>query len=332
MNANGGLQRWVAARASAWQEILPALQRLERGRTDHAQEILTAVDNYRSLGRDLSVARRVLPASRLTRALEQRYARLHAVIHRKPIHWPSRLLTLFRDEIPAVVHELRPTIAWVSTLFVLATLAGWWLISSFPELISILADERMITGVEQGRLWTENGMFSIVPASLASIGILTNNIMVSIMALSLGVLFGLGTFYIVTFNGLSLGALFAFTAQHGLADDLFKFVIAHGIVELSVICISSAAGVMIGESLIRPGHGTRLESFQYAAKRVARLMLLCAILLVGCGFIEGVISLNTDLSFASRTLIGVAYGCVMVMALTGRLFGRHTAVTKSAAT
>jgi len=139
----------------------------------------------------------------------------------------------------------------------------------------------------------------------------------------LGVFFGLGTFYIVTMNGFMLGAIFAFTAQHGLDDDLFEFVIAHGVVELSVICIASAAGVMLGESLIRPTHDSRLESFQRAAGGVARLMLLGALLLVGCGFIEGQISLHSDLSLPWRMAIGLGYGLIMIAALTGRLFGRR---------
>jgi len=322
MNESGGLQRWVAARLNAWQQLLPALQRLELGRTHSAQEALDAIDNYRLLGRDLSIARRVLPSSRLTRALEQRYARLHAVIHRQPQHLPSRLQALLREEIPAIMHELRGTIAWVSGLFALCAVSGWWLIATYPELISLLASESMINGVEQGRLWTDDGVFSVVPTASVSAQIFTNNIVVSLSAAMLGVFFGLGTFYIVGLNGLMLGGLFAFTAQHGLADNLFRFVIAHGVVELAVIFVASSTGVMLGEALIRPTHATRLESFQHAAGRAARVLLLCAVLLVGAGFIEGGVSLKSNLPLSVRVLIAFAYGGLMLAAFSGRLFGR----------
>jgi uncharacterized membrane protein SpoIIM required for sporulation len=325
MNASRGLQRWVAERLSAWQALLPALQRLELGRADSAQEVLAAVDSYRSLGRDLSIARRVLPASRLTRALEQRYARLHAIIHRKPVRWGSRLQALFRDEIPEVMRELRVTLLWVGTLFVLSSLAGAWLINSFPELVSLILDESTINAVEQGEIWTESPLARAIPGSWVSVGILANNILVAVTAMCLGVFFGLGTFYITTYNGLMLGAAFAFTAQHALGDNLFKFVIAHGVVELSVIVVAAAAGAMLGESLIRPTHSTRLESFGHAAGRAARVLLLCALLLVGCGFIEGQISLHSNLSVVSRTVLGLGYGILMVLAFTGRLFGRRKA-------
>lgn len=322
MNAETGLQAWLASRVASWRQLNPRLDALERNRNHTPAEALQAIELYRSLGRDLSIARRILPASRVTRALEHSYAKLHAIIYRKPHDWRARARMLFREEIPEVVHELRTAIFWVSLLFMLSAGAGWWLVSSYPELISLLADEKTINSVERGRLWTE-GMLNVVPSSVISIGILSNNIAVSLLAFCVGVFFGLGTFYIVATNGLMLGAMFAFTHQHGLAGELLKFVTAHGVVELSVICIAAAAGVMLGESLIRPTHATRRESFQHAAAKTSRVLLLCALLLIGCGFIEGYLSPDPDFPMISRVIVGFGYGIVMIGALTGHLFGRQ---------
>jgi uncharacterized membrane protein SpoIIM required for sporulation len=324
MSAETGLQAWLASRIESWRQATPKLEALERSRNHTATEALQAIELYRSLGRDLSIARRILPASRVTRALEHLYTKLHAIIYRKPHDWRARTRILFREEIPEVVRELRVPIFWVALLFVLSAGAGWWLVSTYPELISLLASEEMINGVERGKLWTE-GMLNVVPSSVISIGILSNNIAVSLLAFCVGVFFGLGTFYIVATNGLMLGAMFAFTHQHGLAGELLKFVTAHGVVELSVICLASAAGVMLGESLVRPTHPTRRESFQHAASKTSRLLLLCALLLVGCGFIEGYLSPDPDFPMISRVVVGFGYGIVMIGALTGHLFGRSRA-------
>jgi uncharacterized membrane protein SpoIIM required for sporulation len=320
------MQAWLASRVETWRQLTPQLDSLERNRNHTTAEALQAIELYRSLGRDLSIARRILPASRVTRALERSYAKLHAIIYRKPHDWRARTRMLFREEIPEVVRELRVPIFWVSLLFVLSAGAGFWLVSSYPELITLLASEEMINGVERGRLWTE-GMLNVAPSSVISIGILSNNIVVSLMAFCVGVFFGLGTFYIVATNGLMLGAMFAFTHQHGLAGELLKFVTAHGVVELSVICLAAAAGVMLGESLIRPTHATRRESFQHAATKTSRLLLLCALLLIGCGLIEGYLSPNPDFPMISRVIVGFGYGIVMIGALTGHLFGRRRSAT-----
>lgn len=322
MSTDASMQAWLATRVETWRELTPRLEALERRRNHSAAEALQAIELYRSLGRDLSIARRVLPDSRVTKALERNYAKLHSIIYRKPHDWRARILLLFREEIPEVVRELRGAIFWVTLLFVLSAGAGWWLVSSYPELISLLASEEMINHVESGKLWTDD-MLNVAPSSMLSLGILSNNIAVSLMAFCVGVFFGLGTIYIIATNGLMLGAMFAFTHHHGLAGGLLKFVVAHGVVELSVICLAGAAGTMLGEALIRPTHPTRRESFQHAAGKVSRLMLLCALLLIGCGFIEGYISPDPNFPMISRVIIGFGYGVVMIGALTGHLFGRR---------
>ena len=137
-----------------------------------------------------------------------------------------------------------------------------------------------------------------------------------------GIVFGLGTFYIVGLNGLSLGAIFAFTSQHGLAGRLFDFVVAHGCVELSCICLAGAAGSMLGEALVRPGTLTRGEAFRRAASEGIRVMFVVTLLLVVCGFIEGYISPEPEVPRWARVTLGVGYWLFMVSLLRGYAFGR----------
>ncbi len=160
------------------------------------------------------------------------------------------------------------------------------------------------------------------PPAVHSVDILTNNIVVSFFAFVSGLIFGLGTFYIIATNGLSLGALFAFTGQHGLAGGLFDFVIAHGCVELSCICIAGAAGAYLGESLVRPRERTRAEAFRAAAGLTIRVMVAVTVLLFICGFIEGYVSPDPDVPRWARVTIGVGYWIFMISFLRGYVFGR----------
>ncbi|MGH8142721.1 MAG: stage II sporulation protein M, partial [Steroidobacteraceae bacterium] len=89
--------------------------------------------------------------------------------------------------------------------------------------------------------------------------------------------------------------------------------------ELSVICISGAAGIALGESLLRPTLPTRRESFEQTARNVGRVLLACALLLIVCGCIEGFISPNPRVPIAVRAVIGLGYWCVMLLFLSGRL-------------
>lgn len=311
---------WLLQRAPLWQRLGQSLPTLRRGRTS-ASEAMHALEGYRSLARDLATARQALPDGTVTRALETLYASFHALVNRPARNSRASLLRMLREDIPATMRELRPTLTWITLLLVASTAAGWWLVHTFPELISLFASAQMIDTVERGHLWTE-GILHLTPSSLLSARIFTNNILVTLMAFCVGALYGLGTFYIIANNGLMLGAIFAFTRQHGLDDELLSFVFAHGLVELSMICVAGAAGTTLGEALIRPREGNRRDAFQRCVKRMTPLLALCAVLLVGCGIIEGFVSPDESYPAASRAIIGIAWFVVMVAALNGHLWGR----------
>ena len=307
-------------RSELWRSAVARIRRLSGKRTDDPADAAAMADDYRMLAHDVARARRLLPESRAREYLEYAYAQAHASLHKPAWHPGHALLSLFRQEIPAVMGWLRPHIMWATALFILTVIAGYWMVHTYPDLIALFASPELIGTVERGQLWTE-GLLNVVPSSVLSLQILTNNIVVSLFAYCAGFLFGLGTVYILGLNGLMLGAVFAFTSLHGLGHELFSFVVAHGCVEISVMCLSGAAGAAVGEALIRPTEATRAESFQRAALKSGRLVLACVLLLVGCGVIEGYVSPNPAFPFWTRIVIGLGYWSFMIVLLNGWLFG-----------
>jgi len=313
-------------RAGLWRQADARARQLARGRSDDAAAAAALADDYRLLAHDLARVRTLMPDSRTREFLEAAYARTHATLHHGAWRAGSALLTLLRVQLPRAVRELAPYIAWSTLIFVLAVAAGYALVQRYPELIALFASPDLIATVERGQLWTD-GLLNIVPSSVLSVQILANNIVVSLFAYCAGFLFGLGTLYILGLNGMMLGAVFAFVGQHGLRGPLFNFIVAHGCVELSVMCLSGAAGAAVGEALVRPGEGGRIASFRDAALHSGPLLLACALLLVGAGLIEGFVSPNPSFPLWSRVTIGVGYWLLMVGLLSGRLFGTGRAET-----
>ena len=310
-------------RADLWRQAERRARRLARGRSDDAADATRLADDYRLLAHDLARVRMLMPDSRTREYLEAAYARAHATLHHGAWRLGSALLRLFRDEIPAVVRWLAPYIVWSTVIFALAVIGGYALVQRYPELIALFASPELIASVERGQLWTE-GLLNIVPSSVLSAQILANNIVVSLFAYCAGFLFGLGTLYILGLNGLMLGAVFAFVSLHGLRAQLFGFIVAHGCVELSVMCLSGAAGAAVGEALIRPAQaGGRIESFRVAALRSGKLLIACALLLVGAGILEGYVSPDPRFALWARSAIGASYWLFMVALLSGWLFGRR---------
>jgi uncharacterized membrane protein SpoIIM required for sporulation len=323
------LRAALLQRSEDWKQ---AAARAERLSQEHATDLADAArmaDDYRLLAHDLARARRLVPDSRVRQYLESAYLRAHTTLHRGPWRPAQILLSLFRDEIPEVVRWLTPHILWATTIFVLTVLAGSWMVHTYPDLIGLFASPDLIATVERGRLWTE-GILNIMPSSVLALQILTNNIVVSLFAYCAGFVFGLGTLYILGLNGLMLGAVFAFASLHGLGGALFRFIVPHGCVELAVLCLSGAAGAAVGEALIRPSHGDRLHSFQLAALRSGKLLIACAMLLMGSGIIEGYVSPRALFPLWARLTIGIGYWILMIALLWGWLFPRAARRTHAA--
>jgi uncharacterized membrane protein SpoIIM required for sporulation len=318
MNPKARPPSWLAQRAAVWSRLRDSLPTWRRGRLSR-QDALRALDAYRVLARDVASARKALPGNPITIALETMYASLHAIVNREPRHTLASIRHLYAVEIPATVQELKPKIVGVWLLFALSTAAGWWLIHTWPTLVNLVASRDMIEHVQRGELWTD-GILNVTPSSVLSVRIFTNNIVVTIFACVAGIFYGLGTFYVIANNGLMLGAVFAYTRDYGLDGDLLKFIFAHGTVELSLICLGGAAGVALGESLIRPKLASRRESLEQCAAKIAHLFAALIPLLVICGLIEGFVSPDSSIGWPVRLVIGLANLALMLAVLSGRFF------------
>jgi uncharacterized membrane protein SpoIIM required for sporulation/uncharacterized RDD family membrane protein YckC len=313
-------------RHAAWHEVRQRAAALRRRHGSGVDDALAVTDDYRRAAHEINSARAALAAGapdagRRLEYLEATYADLHDIIHRPARRAAQVLLVLLRDRIPAALHAMRLHVFGVTLLFVIAGVTGFSMVYAYPDLIELFASTALIETVERGELWTD-GLLNVTPSAVLSVDLLTNNIVVSFFAFCSGVIFGLGTFYIIGMNAMSLGAIFALTAQHGLAGRLFDFVVAHGCVELSCICLAGAAGSYIGEALVRPGAHTRSEAFRTAATESIRMMAAVVLLLIVCGFIEGYVSPDPDVPRWARVTIGVGFWLLMISLLRGYAFGR----------
>jgi uncharacterized membrane protein SpoIIM required for sporulation len=88
-------------------------------------------------------------------------------------------------------------------------------------------------------------------------------------------------------------------------------ILPHGIIELTAIFISGAAGLIIAKHLLLPGQYSRKDSLIAGTKQAVSLLAGVVILLIIAGLIEGFftplnISPISKLSFAALTAILLA--------------------------
>jgi uncharacterized membrane protein SpoIIM required for sporulation len=147
--------------------------------------------------------------------------------------------------------------------------------------------------------------------------LISNNVQVTFLAFAGGVLAGLGTLLIMVFNGISIGAVFGVFANQGQSLHVFTFVLPHGVIELTAICIAGGAGLWMGSALLLPGRRTRREVLVTRGREAVSLIGGTAMMLVCAGVIEGFISpsqLPREIKFGFAALFALVMVAYFVLA------------------
>jgi uncharacterized membrane protein SpoIIM required for sporulation len=152
-------------------------------------------------------------------------------------------------------------------------------------------------------------------AGLAS-SIFTNNITVTFLSFAGGIALGLGTLLVLAYNGVLLGALAGLTAQAGTFSVFLRYVVPHGLLELSCIAVAGSAGLRLGWALVDAGTASRAESLQREARRAVGLVLGTAPWLVIAGCVEGFVTpdgLSLPAALAVGIMLAVLYWSLVLM-------------------
>ena len=126
-------------------------------------------------------------------------------------------------------------------------------------------------------------------------GITISNIRVALMAFIYGVLLSIGSLYIMMRNGVMLGSFQYFFYDKGVLWESVRTIWIHGTIEISVIVIAGAAGLVLGNGILFPGTYTRLESFKRSMKDGLKIVVSTIPFFIIAGFLEGFVTRHTEM-------------------------------------
>jgi uncharacterized membrane protein SpoIIM required for sporulation len=272
-----------------------------------AAQIEALARAYRSVVSDLAIAQRDFPNDQLTLWLNGLASRAHLRLYRAPAPSWRRFGDFFWTDFARRFRAAGPYLAVSALLLFGPALVAYILALLDPTLRDALVPARMRQVMENGRTWTD--IQPAVRPGMATM-IFTNNIQVAFLGFAGGVLFGLGTAYVLVNNGLMLGGVLGAAQYYGVAPLLWSFISPHGYLELTCIVIAGAAGLMLGDALLRPGLLMRREALARAARRAVELVMGAAPVLVVAGLIEGFVS-PSELPIEAKLFIGPLTGVVL---------------------
>jgi uncharacterized membrane protein SpoIIM required for sporulation len=87
-----------------------------------------------------------------------------------------------------------------------------------------------------------------------------------------------------------LGTLEGMMGTSGYFIDFNSLILTHGILELTSICISGSAGLLLAWAIIAPGLLPRRQALKAAAMDALGLLLGCIVLLMIAGLIEAYVT------------------------------------------
>ncbi|AUC77913.1 hypothetical protein CW736_00145 [Nonlabens sp. MB-3u-79] len=122
------------------------------------------------------------------------------------------------------------------------------------------------------------------------LGITINNIRVGMMCFALGFLTSIGSLYVIFSNGIMVGAFFTMFYKEGVSLEAWRVIMLHGTIELSIIVVCGAAGIILGNGILFPGTYERKYSLIKSAKAGLKVMVSTIPLFILAGLIEGFIT------------------------------------------
>jgi uncharacterized membrane protein SpoIIM required for sporulation len=285
-------ERFVASRKERWEHFEALLKKAGRSnlRKLSGDEVFQFGQLYRSATSDLAIAQRDFPHDRVTLYLNGLVGRAHPLVYQEGGVGLGRIGRFIRYGFPSAWRSVAPYTLLAFLIFLLSGLVAASLVLWKASLADVLLPgqaQDLRSVMSQHHLWVKSATEN---HSVAADFIITNNVQVAFYAFAGGMLVGLGTVWVMLQNGLSIGAVAAMVWQYGLSQPFWAFVLPHGVIELSVIFMAGGAGLLLGDTILRPGAQRRKDAIPTAARRAGVIILGCVPLLMICGTIEGFFS------------------------------------------
>lgn len=296
------IDRYIARNEPTWHRLNELTTRASRniGSIEPA-EIDELVQLYQRTSAHLSYCRTYLRDPGLINRLTRLVASANGVLYGKRAKTWRAVATFFASTYPAAVYRCRRFILLAVLLFfVPALLLGVWLST----------DQRALdaSGSKKVREHYVKDLFepyySDQPSAVFFSEVTTNNIEVSFVTYAMGAVSGgFGAVFFLVRNGAPLGIISAWMISEGDFPRFLGFIIPHGALELSAICIAGGAGLQVGWSMVAPGDRPRSVAFREEGTRSITILIGLMTMFLGAGLIEGFIT-GSGLPVAVRIGIG----------------------------
>jgi uncharacterized membrane protein SpoIIM required for sporulation len=246
---------------------------------------------YIHLINDLSYARTYYPKSKTVVYLNYLASRIYQRIYKTKRTDTNRIKYFFETEVPLIVYEYRRYLVYAFALFIAAVSIGVISAKYDTDFVRlILGDQYVNTTLENIKEGNPVAIYKSGSNWGSFIGITMNNLFVGARCYIYGMFGGIGTFMVLLYNCIMLGSFQYFFYQQNVFWESVRGIWIHGAMEVFAIVIESAAGFILGASILFPKTYSRLNSFKIGFKNSLKIFLSTWPFTIAAGFLEGFIT------------------------------------------
>lgn len=248
-------------------------------------------DMYVQLINDLSFAQTYYPKSKLTKYLNFLSAQIYQKVYKTKRYDQNKFARFFKSDVPLTVYAHRKYVYFAFTVFFI--FVGIGVISAayddtFVRLI--MGDNHVNTTLENIKNGDPMAVYQSSSNWGSAGGITLHNLYVGLRCYLYGIAGGIGTLLFVIYNAIMLGSFQYFFYEEGVFMESVRGIWLHGSMEIFAIVIESAAGFILGASILFPKTYSRLNSFKIGFRNSFKIYISTIPFTIFAGIIEGYIT------------------------------------------
>ena len=274
---------------------------VQQGNTSEADEMAS---EFIRLTDDLAYAKTFYPHSRVTQYINTLAARIYLRIYQNRKEENNRLLRFWKRDLPLTIRKHHGVILFCFLIFAVFFTVGFFSSMQDDSFAREMLGNDYVDMTEQN---IESGNPFVVYQSGSSFlmwaGFMINNIMVSLMYFVRGLLFCFLTIIALMRESVRVGAFEYLFYAKGMGSQAVVTILLHGLLELTAIIISCAAGVVLGKSFLFTGTVSRLDALRQGAKEGIIIVVGLMPVFAMAAFFEGFVTRHYRMPIALSILL-----------------------------
>ncbi len=283
------IDAFVATNQYTWHRLEVLTGKARRADDLAANELDELIALYQRTGSHLAHARLAYRGDdALTGRLTFLVAEAHGVIYGNRATDAGRgLAGFFTVTFPAAVWSIR----WFVVASALLTLVPWLVMQVWigvsPDAFELTADEAVRTSYIERDF---EDYYSSQPAQNFASQVFFNNVRVAILAFASGILLCVVTAAILAYNGANVGVAGGLFTHVGEWERFWGLILPHGLLEISAVIVSGAAGLRLGWTVIAPGDRSRWRALAHDGRAIGNVVIGLVLAFAVAGLIEGFVT------------------------------------------